>query len=91
MGWTGGLIQGGEDAPLAPLPRGGGVVFVVIIVLGWGVEGGSGSTAVRRCQGQAAHGAGSACRDKDEEDNKRAMAETGNGGQSRGSARADNN
>ncbi len=72
--------------------RASAVVFVFIVFLGRGIGGGSaGITTTHHRQGQAAHGAGSTCRDDDKEVGKHATAGAGNGGKSKGSARADNN
>ena len=68
------------------------VVFVIlIIVIDGGVGGGSGITTTRRCRGHAACRAGGAHCDDDEEVGERTTAGAGNGDESRGSARADNN
>ena len=45
--------------------------------------GGSGSTATCHCRGQAARGAGGACRDYNEEVGKRSTAGAGNRGERR--------
>ncbi len=67
------------------------VVLVVVVVLGGGVGGKSGSTPAHCRQGQTACSAGGARRNNDKEVGERATVGAGNGGKSRGCARADNN
>ena len=67
------------------------VVLVVVVVLGGGIGGESGSTLARCRQGQTACSAGGAHCNDNKEVGEHATVGAGNGGKSRGCARADNN
>ena len=91
----GGPVVDRSEAARAPHSRRGcvaAVVFVIlVVVLCGGVGGGSAITATHCCLGQAARRAGGAHCNDDEEVGKCATAGAGNGDESIGSARTDNN
>ena len=78
MGWTGGLIRGGKEAPLAPRLHGCGSLHHSHHSRR-GRRVASGSAAARCHQGHVACSAGSASCDNQEEVGELATVEAGNG------------